>query len=265
MDSLALGRLRSSYLQAKTRLDLARQNHERERRLFKEQISSAKEKLHTETALQEARITLKAAQDQLRLIGVSHRDIQRLEGNTMARDGRMTLRAPREGRVVAKHVVPGERLTPQEAVLTIADLSVVWVWASVYERDLAPLLRSQAGGGLKAEVVVAAFPKIRIVVPNDDALLRPGMFAEATVALDRTGRAHYVPADAVVGDGDDRFVFVKIGSELFLRRDVRTGEKLDGSIEILSGLKDGEEIVVRGAFLLKSDILRGKMGAGCAD
>lgn len=287
MDSLALGRLRSTYLQAKARLELARQNHEREKRLFKDQISSAKEKLHTETALQEARIALKATRDQLRLVGVSAGEITRLGSKPTARGGRMTLRSPRQGRVVAKHVVPGERLTPEKEVLTIADLSLVWVLASVYERDLASLLQAQAKGRLKAEVTVAAFPgrlfagrvdyvgatmeeatrtvKIRVVVPNDKALLRPGMFAEVAIALGKTGQALYVPAEAVVSDGPDRFVFVKIGAERFLRRDVRTGEKSGASVEIVAGLEAKEEIVVRGVFLLKSDILRKKMGAGCAD
>jgi membrane fusion protein, heavy metal efflux system len=287
MDSLSLGRLRSSYLQARARLALARKDHEREKRLYKEQISSAKEKLSTETALQQAKIALKAARDQLRLIGVSTPALGRLDGQPSGRGGRMTLRAPRAGRIVAKHVVPGERLTPDKEVLTVADLSEVWVWANVYERDLARLLAAKAAGRLGAEVKVAAFRdrsfvgtvdyigatmeeatrtvKVRVVVPNKKGLLRPGMFAEVTVALKQAGQAIFAPSEAVVSDGASRFVFVKISPWRFLRRDVRTGGTFEGKVEIASGLKAGEEIVVHGAFMLKSDVLREKMGAGCAD
>jgi len=287
MDSLSLGRLRSSYLQARAHLELARKDHEREKRLYKEQISSAKEKLSTETALQQAQISLRAARDQLRLIGVAGQALRRIDSAAAGRGGRMTLRAPRAGRIVAKHVVPGERLTPAKEVLTIADLSVVWVLANVYERDLARLLEAKAAGRLEAAVKVTAFPgrsfsgkvdyigatmeettrtvKVRVVVPNDKTLLRPGMFAEVNVALKQAGEALFAPTEAVTSDGADRFVFVKIGPQRFLRRDVRTGDKFGGRVEILKGLKAGEEIVVRGVFLLKSDILREKMGAGCAD
>jgi cobalt-zinc-cadmium efflux system membrane fusion protein len=189
--------------------------------------------------------------------------------------------------VVAKHIVPGEQLSPDKEVLIIADLSEVWVRANVYERDLARLLAARAAGPLEAGVTVAAFSgrrfvgevdyvgatmdeatrtvKVRVVVPNRELLLRPGMFAEVVLALGRAGKALFAPKEAVVSDGDHRFVFVKIGRRRFLRRDVQRGEETGETVEIVEGLRPGEEIVARGAFLLKSDILREKMGAGCAD
>jgi cobalt-zinc-cadmium efflux system membrane fusion protein len=68
-----------------------------------------------------------------------------------------------------------------------------------------------------------------------------------------------------VADGTQRFVFVRLGPRRFIRRDVVVGPAADGRIEVLSGLSAGEEFAVQGAFLLKSDVLREKMGAGCAD
>jgi cobalt-zinc-cadmium efflux system membrane fusion protein len=106
--------------------------------------------------------------------------------------------------------------------------------------------------------------KVRVVVDNKRGLLRPGMFAELTIDLGR-GEALLVPAKAVVRDEERQFVFVRLGERRFLRRDVQVGAMRSGRIEILDGLRSGEEIVVTGAFLLKSDILREKMGAGCAD
>ncbi len=200
----------------------------------------------------------------------------------------MTIYSPMAGIVVAKHIVPGERLSPDKEVLTIADLATVWVWANVYERDLARLLEAKAPAGrLPASIRVTAFSgrlfageldyigatmeeatrtvKVRAVVANNASLLRPGMFARVALDLGQGAKALLVPADAVVSDEGDQFVFVSIGEQRFLRRDVRTGTPRSGMVEILSGLSQGEEIVVRGTFLLKSDILRRKMGAGCAD
>ena len=282
MDSVELGRIRSSYLQARARVTLARENFQREKKLHADQISSGKERQQSETLYREAEIAFRAARDQLKLVG----------GSTSAKQGsgsagRMTLRAPMAGVVVAKHVVPGERITPDKEILTVADLGTVWVWAHVYERDLARLLQARAGGDLVASVSLSAFPgktfagavdyvgatmeettrtvKVRVVVNNGEALLRPGMFASVAVELGVGGEALLVPAEAVVGDGADRFVFVRVGKKRFLRRDVTVGMSLDGRVEISKGLTEGEEIVVHGAFLLKSDVLREKMGAGCAD
>ena len=287
-DSLELGRLQSRYLQARARLKLATYDHEREKRLFAGQISSARDRLRAATAVQQARIELATARDQLRLIGFSDRTLARLQASTRGkRGGRIVIRAPMAGVVVAKHVVPGERLSADKEVLTIADLRSVWVLAAVYERDLARLLTAKAAGKLQAVVKVAAFPgrdfsgvvdyigatmdeatrtvKVRIAVSNKDRLLRPGMFADAAIHLGQGPRVVLVPAEAVVSDGKHRFVFVRAGPTLFLRRDVRQGATRGLKVVVDSGLKAGEEVVVKGAFLLKSDILREKMGAGCAD
>ena len=283
LDSVELGRLRSAYLQARARVTLAKENYQREKKLHADQISSGKDKQQSETQYREAEIALKAARDQLRLVGSGHGGGKQDGGNP----GRMTLRAPMAGVVVAKHVVPGERITPDKEVLTVADLSTVWVWAHVYERDLARLLQARSAGNLQALVNLSAFPgkafvgavdyvgatmeettrtvKVRVVVDNAGGLLRPGMFASVDVTLGSGGEALMVPAEAVVSDGEDRFLFVRVGIKRFLRRDVTVGAPSAGQVEISAGLKVGEEIVVRGAFLLKSDVLREKMGAGCAD
>ncbi len=290
MDSLQLGRLRSRYLTAMARLELARQNFEREKRLFAKRISSGREKAQTKTNMREAEIELRAAAQQLSLLGFGERDLARLGEQEDARSGRMTIRSPMDGEVVAKHVAPGEWLAPEKEILTVADLTRVWVLADVVERDLEALLQAHAAGRRRAEVRVAAFSsrtfagelgwigatvdrrtrtvKARVEVPNPDGLLRPGMFVEVEVELggDRAGLLDlWVPAEAVVEDRDELFVFVRAGPRRFVRRDVKLGARDSGVVEVTAGLSPGEEIVVQGAFLLKSDILREKMGAGCAD
>jgi cobalt-zinc-cadmium efflux system membrane fusion protein len=280
IDSRELGLLRSRLQQARARLALAKTEFERESRLFADKISSAKERSRAESDHKRARIELEALEDQLRLLGLSSAQLGR-------QVGRITIRAPLGGTVVEKHVVPGESVTPEKEIFTVAELETVWVWASVYERDLAGLLQARAAGRLPAEVRVAAFRdrafagtvdyvgatmdevtrtvKMRVAVDNKGRLLRPGMFADLSIQLGEGLRQLSVPAEAVLSDGDHHFVFVRIDKRRFLRRDVRVGRARAGTVPVLDGLREGEEIAVQGAFLLKSDVLREKMGAGCAD
>lgn len=277
MDSLELGRLRSDSLRAAARLDLARKNFDREQALHEKRIASGREKLQAETAYREARIELEASEAQLRLLGTG----------PAGRGGGTAIRAPMAGTVVMLHAVRGERLSPEAPVATIADLSRVWVWASVYERDLEPLLVAARQRTLSAEVEAVAFPdrvfigavdsigavmeeetrtiKVRVVVDNDDELLRPGMFVKVAMDLGAGPSVPLVPAEAVVEHEGQSFVFIKIGPTRFLRRDVRVRSAGRGLVALQEGVSPGEEVVVRGAFLLKSDILREQMGAGCAD
>jgi cobalt-zinc-cadmium efflux system membrane fusion protein len=107
--------------------------------------------------------------------------------------------------------------------------------------------------------------RARVVVGNPEGLLRPGMFARSRLFLPGNGRAPAVPAEAVLEDAGRAFVFVASRPPFFLRRPVETGRSWDGWVEIRGGVAPGRTVVTRGAFLLKSDVLRAKMGAGCAD
>lgn len=277
MDSLELGQLRSRYLQSKARVELAERNFERSERLYERRIASGREKLQAETTLREARIELESAQQQLRLLG---------SGSRGGHGGGTVLTAPMPGKVVAMHAVNGERATPEVSVITIADLSSLWVWADLYERDLGPLVAAAEGTKLSAAVEVAAFPdrrfkgvvdyvgsvmdettrtiKVRIEVDNDGLLLRPGMFANVSLDLGEGSAAFVLPAESVMEHEGQTFLFVKVGPTRFLRRDVVTRPATGGEVAIVRGVELGEEVVVRGAFLLKSDVLREQMGAGCA-
>jgi membrane fusion protein, heavy metal efflux system len=107
--------------------------------------------------------------------------------------------------------------------------------------------------------------RIRIIADNPDGLLRAGMFARVRLLVGGGARVLAVPSEAVLEDAGRSFVFVPATPPYFLRRPVRAGHPADGWVEILDGLREGDTVVSRGAFQLKSDVLRSKMGAGCAD
>jgi len=185
------------------------------------------------------------------------------------------------------HAVAGEVARSKTSLITVGDNSVLWVWADLYERHIAVVMREQARKALAAQVEVKAFPgerfegvvdfvspsmsetsrtvKLRVTVPNPGRRLLAGMFASVKVFIPGDTVALVVPRGAVLRDGGRSFVFVHHKGDFYVRRPVVTGRAFAGIVAVASGLKGDEVIVADGAFLLKSDVLRSKMGAGCAD
>jgi membrane fusion protein, heavy metal efflux system len=107
--------------------------------------------------------------------------------------------------------------------------------------------------------------KVRTVIANSDHLLKPGMFCEVRLLLNSGEDILAIPRTALLSDEGVDFAFKHMKDDYYLRQNVRKGREFDDAVEILEGLEPGQTIVAEGAFLLKSDVLRSKMGAGCAD
>jgi cobalt-zinc-cadmium efflux system membrane fusion protein len=106
--------------------------------------------------------------------------------------------------------------------------------------------------------------RARVVVPNAERLLRAGMFATVTILAGAADAGVALPEEAILEDEGRSFVFVRAEGPYFVRRPVTVGRTFAGWAEV-TGIAAGDEVVSKGAFLLKSDVLRSKMGAGCAD
>jgi cobalt-zinc-cadmium efflux system membrane fusion protein len=100
----------------------------------------------------------------------------------------------------------------------------------------------------------------RVEVPNPQGRLKPGMYVDASVAAAGERAALVVPESALQDDEGHAVVFVKTGERTFTRREVRAGERFAGYVEILSGLTEGETIVISGGFLLKSEMRKDGLG-----
>jgi cobalt-zinc-cadmium efflux system membrane fusion protein len=282
LDSIELGRAKAEYLSARAEEELARRTLEREERLFQEKITTEQAVLEARAAQAKALVSLRAAEETLRLLGLSRRAIEKVRYGD-PRAARFQLTAPIEGRVVEKHVVIGELIDPEEKVFTIADLSKLWIWVDVYEQDMARVhledsveVRTRAVPGkvffgrvaYVADEVDADTRAVRarIDLDNREGLLKPGMFAEVVLSDPHAARSERlalaVPPGAVQRDGGASVVFVEVGPRRYERRVVRTGARTDTSVEIVSGLDAGERVVVEGAFLLKSELAKGELGEG---
>ncbi len=181
----------------------------------------------------------------------------------------VTFPSPATGYVIEKQAVKGMHVTPGQPLYKIADLSVVWVEADVYERDI-----SSVRVGTPASVTLDAYPgetfagraiyiypyveeqsrtiKVRFQFPNVRGRLKPGMYAN--VELQSASRAGLtVPADAVLDSGTQQVVFVAEGEGTFTPRTVKAGVRLGDRLEILDGLKEGERVATSATFFLDSE------------
>ena len=169
--------------------------------------------------------------------------------------------------------------------MTVSDMDTLWVRADVYESDLKALLDANSEKTV-CEIETLSFKgkvfsgvienlgmtidettrtiKVRLTLDNLGGILRPGMFCSVKIPSSMSEMTA-VPESAVLSDEGKSFVFVEILEDFYARKPVVTGRKYGGYVEILEGLADGEQVVSTGSFLLKSDVLKEKMGAGCAD
>ena len=183
----------------------------------------------------------------------------------------LTVRAPRAGHVIHKNVVQGARVAAGADLYRVADLSVLWVDAEVYEADVpwvtvghrAAVSFSYETGGPRAGKVTFIHPtlnprtrtlQVRIDLANDDGALRPGMFATVEIAAPAKEDRLLIPGEAVIHSGTRQLVFVAHAVGRYEAREVRTGiSGDDGTTEVLQGLREGERVVTSGQFLLDSE------------
>ena len=284
-----LGQAKADYLEIQSAFELAEATFNREKDLYEKKISSQADYLTALNEVKAAQAAYAAADKKLRLFGLETEHIDAL-GHEKANGsfGDLILRAPQAGTVIAQHSSVGQIVTAAESIFTIADLTHLWVWCDVYEKDLAVLHdQSATDKPLAARVRVKAFEsvdfpgeadfighlmdeptrtiKMRVQVGNPEKKLRPGMFADVEIAIPPDGRMLAIPAAAVMTDAGETFAFQYWKDDLWVRRDVTVGGKYGPVVELLGGIPVGATVVTSGAFMLKSDILREKMGAGCAD
>ncbi len=279
---------RSAYVAARARLRLADATLERERDLFAKKVCPRKDLLEAEAEQQAAAATCQAARERLLACGSTDGEVEALTTAPSAPGGPLPVRAPFDGTVLERNLSLGAAVEPGQPLLLLGNTAQMWVWTSLYERELAAVLEQQMRGPVAAHVEVPAYPgrgfpgrvervggtldeatrtvRVRVVVDNAEGLLRAGMFARVYLLGPGAERVLSVPADAVLEDEGRAFVFVPTPAPpYYVRRPVATGRAGEGWVEVTGGLAEGDLVVSRGAFVLKSDVLRSKMGAGCAD
>jgi len=257
IDSADLAQAFDDDEKAKDALDLTEKSLKRQEEQVKIGAASAKDLDQARSDNNQAVAEYRRTQAHLAVVGAAGQASGRL----------LAVKAPIDGSVTALSVAPGTMINdPTQALMTLSDLSTVWVTALVPETDIAAIAKDQA-----AEVDMAAYPgrklegkvafvsdvlesdsrrdKVRIAFTNPDHLLKPNMFA--TVTLSAADRAMPVlPSSALLMNNDRVSVFVATAPWVFERRTIQPDLREGTTIPILSGLTAGEQVVVQGGILL---------------
>jgi len=215
------------------------------------------------------RVSADKARNILRLLDVPDDIIRDIERSGEPRN-RIPVRAPIDGIVTQMTARDGMYVTESSEMFTIADLSRVWVMVDIYEHQIDWL-----DEGLSAEMTVEARPgrtwegkvdylyptldpktrtlKVRLVFDNPDLTLKPNMFADVIIYGGPKRDVLKIPAEALIVTGERSSVVKALGDGRFQPVDVVTGMQRGGEVEILSGLEEGDRIVVSGQFLIDSE------------
>lgn len=246
-------------------LDLAEKTASMSQDLFDHQAASRMALQQALNDLAKAQSRVARNDEQLRLLGL------RSEAEMASFAGRIPLVSPIAGTVIDRKVTDGQFVQSDSTpILTIADLSEVWIVGDIFERDLRLV---QIGAA--ATAVAAAYPdepfhgrvsyisdsidpatraaKVRVAVPNPAGRLKPEMFASVSLDAAATVRAITVPARAVFVEDGRSFVYVEAAGGRFERRGVDVGDAAGSDRRVFKGLQTGDRVVVDGALLLRQE------------
>lgn len=226
-------------------------------------------------ALKELTTRVAVDETSLKILGFTDADLKAVNPETQGEAiAHYPIVAPFNGTIISKDVVLLERVSPESQILSIADLSTVWVTADIYEEHL-PLLQQLNGKTVKLRA--DAWPdrefeakvfytgdivhettrtiSLRAVADNPDGLLKPGMFVNVKFPIESEGSVVCIPLTAVQEHEGRSFVFVSLGGDEFERRDVTLGRRNNKVVEVVAGIKEGEPVAIDGGFALKSQML----------
>ena len=259
----------AEHIDAHRDLDLAQKTLAMTQDLYDHQAASKISLQQAQNDVDKDTARLRQSEQSLRVLGI---DMPEEVADAQALTPRVPVRAPMNGVITQRDVTDGQFVDAQSApLLTIADLSTVWVLADVYERDLHHLSIGQ-----KAEVTTNAYPDqkfvariaqignvvdpethtltVRFLVNNLQQRLKPGMFATASIELAPTGgQALTVPSSAVFMEEGKSYSYVQTGNTAFTRRQVSTVPDGQNRVRVMAGLREGERVVTDGVLLLRQE------------
>lgn len=266
----SVGQDQSRLTAAKARVDAATAALSREQTLLADGITSKQSVDNARTELAAAQAEYEGARASLRAAGAAE------SGSA----GQYTLTAPFDGTVVAREAVAGKSVAAETMLVEVADLSSMWALLDV-PAEVAPRVRVGQRATIEldgAEPLTSSVSRMsvsvdprtrtaeaRVELPNLERRLLAGVFVRARIEVTAEHEALLVPEEAVQRAQGASLVFVRSGPGEYVPATVKIGGRAGKEVEILSGLTAGANVVTTGAFLLKTEILKDSIGAGCTD
>ena len=257
-----------AYLKAKSASQLADQAANRAKILYKEDVIALAELQKREAEASSAKAEYRAANDQLRVQGMDQTSIDRLAKSGVIESINNVL-ATIPGEIVERKINKGQVVQPADALFTVADLSTLWAISEVPESNsylirkgqraslIIPALRNQEIEGTVAHVDSIVNPQTRTVVvrmevTNKEGQIKPGMLATMLIESQPIEKL-VVPLGAVVREDNHDHVFVRLDDDVYRMVPVKLGPEGRGYRPVISGLKDGQEIAIEGAYHLNTE------------
>ncbi len=278
----------ADFLQARAKFLLSQKEYERAKMLLAEKAIEEKEYLRREAEYERLATEYGALGSALHSYGITHEQIDELIKKCMdvgdkeykceIADPRLSLLSPISGSVIFRDVIEGEHVDPQKILYTVSDLDTLWAILDAYEKDI-PFIRKES----QVKITSSVYPgkyfrgkidyisdlideklrtiKIRVEVDNSERLLKPNMYILGTLENPIERRDSLViPEEAIQNLNGEKIVFVPEDGDIFAVRHIQLGEKVGDKRIIVQGLKDGEKIVVQGAFYLKAELSKSTFG-----
>lgn len=267
LNSTELGAAQLAYMKARAQAQLNERNVERAQQLFAADVIGSAELQRRESELSISRAEMRAAADQLRVLGVSSKSLEKLT-STGAINSVSPVVATMAGTVVERLVAQGQVVQPSEVMFTVADLSRVWVEAEVPEQQAAAVRPGQTiqveipalGQQLTAKLIFIADTvnpmtrtiMVRSELDNSDRSLKPAMLATVLIQGRPTARL-VVPDTAIVRENNKDYLFVEVGPQQFKLTEVALGPAIGTMRPVLGGVAEGTKVVIEGAFHLNNE------------
>ncbi len=283
LESLEIANITADYIRAKAEYNAQKANYERIKALRAEDIKAEKDLITAKAKYERAAAELKAAADRkLHSLGFSDEDVETMFSTKEHRRGILLVKSPISGYVTERNIELGQLIQPDTDIMKVIDNTRIWVEAGVYEKDYSHLKIGQPvtitatalpGKNYKGKVIKVNKElqpesrtfKVFIKIEKGKAELIPNMFTTVTFEYTTPDSVMVLPEEAVQFDGSEYFVFIHADSTTFVRRDVTIGEKMDSLVVIKEGLGSTDQVVLRKAFLVKSEMEKGSFGEGGGD
>jgi len=276
LDSHELAQTKAQFLAALSKERIAQANFEREDKLWKENISSERTFLDARQTLEEVQIVRTLAEHELHVLGVSEDDITSLHAQPEALHTHYQITSPIRGTVIDRHLVRGEvvKEDTDNPIFVIADLTSVWLNLTVHTTHLNKIRSGQKiliTVPNRSEPLAATIDYItllvdkstrtataRVVLPNPNGTLLPGLFVTASLVSDTIAVPILVPTTAIHAIDGKPTIFLR-DDKGFMPVTVSLGISNDTHTEVLAGLIVGDSYVVRGGFVLKSEMMKSEL------
>jgi cobalt-zinc-cadmium efflux system membrane fusion protein len=276
IEGLEVGEIKANYLIAKANMDYKKANLERHQKLFNEKIVSQKSLLECKAEYEKALAEFNAEDKKIHSIGLRDEDVTEAKIGDEHISGTLPIKSSISGIVVERNVVIGQFVETTTNAFKVINLNSIWIDGQIYEQDIEKINQET-----KTHFTTSAFQneiftgKIKYIgqtvneqtrtitvrgeFPNVKNKLKPQMYGELKIPLNTKSNAILIPDESVVTESEKSYVFVQINDTSFEKRNIIVGGLYNNLFEVKKGLREGEKVVSKGVFYLKSELKKDEL------